>query len=52
MTWMVVRTDKDPDGTARQTVVDFTDDEAEIGVIMDIDRDKIDWDAQYTAIPC
>ena len=52
MTWMITRKDKDPDGTERETVVDCTDDESMIGVIIDIDRHKIDWDAEYNAVPC
>ena len=52
MTWTIIRKDTNPDGTEHETVVDCTDDESMIGVIMDTDRDKIDWEAEYRAISC
>lgn len=47
MTWRITRKDHTPDGVEVEVLVGFTDDQAEIGCIMDEDRHKIDWDAEY-----
>ena len=47
MTYKITRTDKDADGHEVETLVAFTEDECEIGCIIDEDRHKIDWDAEY-----
>ena len=47
MTWRITRRDRTPDGIEVQVLVGFTDDQAEIGCIVDEDRHKIDWDAEY-----
>ena len=43
MSWTIYR--KDPDGST--TVVGCTDDQAEVGCIIDEDRQRIDWEAEY-----
>ncbi len=46
MSWTIYRID--PDGS--RTVVGCTDDQAEIGCIIDEDRHGIDWEAEYDVI--
>lgn len=43
MSWTIYRTDE----TGAESVVGCTDEQWEIGVIIDEDRGKIDWEAQY-----
>ena len=45
MSWIIFRID--PDGS--RTVVGCTDDQAEVGCIIDEDRKGIDWEAEYEA---
>lgn len=47
MTYRVTRKDKGPDGQECQVLIGYTDDQAEIGCMIDEDRHKIDWDAEY-----
>lgn len=51
MTWRITRRDRTPDGQEIEVLVGYTDDTAEIGCIIDEDRRKIDWDAEYSADP-
>lgn len=47
MTYMLTRKDHTPDGQECRVLVGFTDDQAEVGCMIDEDRHKIDWDAEY-----
>lgn len=44
MSYTIYRVDKT---SGEKTVIGCTDDICEIGVIMDDDKDKIDWEADY-----
>ena len=46
MSWTIYRID--PDGS--RTVIGCTDDQAEIGCIIDEDRQGIDWEPEYDVI--
>jgi len=46
LTYRITRMDKTPSGEA-EVFVAYTDDQAEVGCIIDEDRHKIDWDAEY-----
>lgn len=43
MSWVIYRTDE----SGAESVVGCTDELNEIGVIIDEDRQKIDWEARY-----
>ena len=47
MTYRVTRKDHGPDGQECPVLVGYTDDQAEVGCMIDEDRHKIDWDAEY-----
>lgn len=44
---VVIRRDEDAQGHVTESVVGTTEDDAEIGLIVDIDQEKIDWNATY-----
>lgn len=43
----ITRMDKGPDGMDIEVLIGFTNDQAEVGCLIDEDRHKIDWDAEY-----
>lgn len=43
----ITRMDKGPDGVEIEVLIGYTDDQAEVGCMIDEDRHKIDWDAEY-----
>ena len=47
MTYRVTRKDHNADGVECHVLVGYTDDQAEDGCMIDEDRHKIDWDAEY-----
>ena len=47
MTWKITRKDHTSDGVEVEVLVGYTDDQSEVGCIIDEDRHKIDWDSEY-----
>lgn len=47
----ITRKDRTADGLEVEVLVGFTEDPAEVGCIIDEDRHKIYWDAEYCVEP-
>lgn len=47
----ITRKDRTADGLEVEVLVGYTEDAAEVGCIIDEDRHKIDWDAEYCVEP-